>query len=98
MEKDHHLNLAVEIVKKQTPSTLLILTTLSGVPVDVEVEVMAYDTKIGEESLVDFERRALGRGKAIITLKEEVEAGLVFVKAMYHGQEHQELSVNSGEH
>ena len=102
ISKDSHLYLAVEIVKKQTPTTLLVLTTLRGVPVDVDVEVMAYDANnIGGESPVAFERRVLSGGKAIITLKEEVQAGLVFVKAMYYnGRENQDnqeslLSVES---
>ena len=95
ISKDSHLYLAVEIVKKQTPTTLLVLTTLRGVPVDVDVEVMAYDANVGGGSPVDFERRALGSGKAIITLKEVVEAGLVFVKAVHRGRENQDNQESS---
>ena len=81
ISKDSHLYLAVEIVKKQTPTTLLVLSTLRGVPQDVEVEVMAYDIASPEGKFpVEFDVRPLGKGETLITMKEEVPGGLVSVK------------------
>ena len=75
-------DMSVEIAKKESPATLVILTVLNGVPVDAKIEVMAYDKETKEMLPISFDSISLDKGKIALELNEDgSEVELLFVKA-----------------
>ena len=74
------LEMSVKITKKENPTTLLILTTLDGVPQKADIEIKVVDSETRTERVINYSSTALDDGKEIAVLEESSE--LFFVKGI----------------
>ena len=78
------MDLMIQVVKKQDPTTLMIVTTFRGMPVQADIEIVGFDEGTEEDVSISFESKQLGNGKVLLKLKES-SAKFLTIKALYRG-------------
>ena len=79
------LDLMIQVVKNQDPTTLMVVTAFRGTPVQTDIEVLGYDEEKEEDALIPFESKTLGSGKVLLKLKES--AKFLTIKSLYRVDE-----------
>jgi len=81
------LDVRIEVVKKADPTTLMILTTLNGVPVEPSITITGFDEETEENVAISFESKALGDSSTTMYYKltnNNHGSKILVVTAAYH--------------
>jgi len=77
------LKLMIEIIKKEDPTSLVIVSTLNGSPVDSNIKIMGFNETSQAQFVVPFSVVHLDAGKIVVKFSNSTK--LVFVEAKYSG-------------